>query len=119
MASRLGTKDMTDLIDLTFCCQKATVVTNFNNLAQVGYNHYLTTKGGAASTEELANVDLKEVARSLIMEGNGYITPYGVVYSNGMQIDKVYTKGNPFPYYRYEDRALEVEMTSGMRPYNG
>ena len=118
MASRLGTKDMTDLINLTFCCQKATVVTNFNNLAQVGYNHYLTTKGGAASTEELANVDLKEVARSLIMEGNGYITPYGVVYSNGMQIYKVYTKGNPFPYYRYEDRALEVEMTSGMRPYN-
>ena len=55
MASRLGTKDMTDLINLTFCCQKATVVTNFNNLAQVGYNHYLTTKGGAASTEELAN----------------------------------------------------------------
>ena len=51
------------------------------------------------------------------MEGNGYITPYGVVYSNGMQIDKVYTKGNPFPYYRYEDRALEVEMTSGILRY--
>ena len=36
MAVRLGTFDMTDFINLTFCCQQATVITNFSDLEDIG-----------------------------------------------------------------------------------
>ena len=36
MAVRLGTFDMTDFINLTFCCQQATVITDFSDLEAVG-----------------------------------------------------------------------------------
>ena len=57
MAVRLGTFDMTDFINLTFCCQQATVITDFSDLDAVGRQHYMTLEGGCASEEELEQVD--------------------------------------------------------------
>lgn len=42
MASKLGLHGVDELINLTFCCQEATVVTDFNNLEALGRRHYLT-----------------------------------------------------------------------------
>ena len=72
--------DMTDLINLTFSCQQVTVITDFSDLEQVGRDHYMVLNGGCASKEELDNLDGYETALLLIDEGDGVVTPYGVVY---------------------------------------
>lgn len=73
--------DMTDLINLTFSCQQVTVITDFSDLEQVGRDHYMVLNGGCASKEELDALDGYETALLLIDEGNGVITPYGVMNS--------------------------------------
>jgi len=118
MAKKLGLRDITDLINLTFSCQKVTVITDFSDLESIGRNHFMDLNGGCASTEDLENLDATETALLLIEGRSGHVTPYGVVYPNGMQLERVYTKGAPFPYYRYENCTLELEMTSALKPYN-
>ena len=71
--------DMADLINLTFSCQQVTVITDFSDLEQVGREHYMVLNGGCASKEELDALDGYETALLLIDEGNGVITPYGVI----------------------------------------
>ena len=71
--------DMADLINLTFSCQQVTVITDFSDLEQVGRDHYMVLNGGCASKEELDALDGYETALLLIDEGNGVITPYGVI----------------------------------------
>ena len=73
--------DMTDLINLTFSCQQVTVITDFSDLEQVGRDHYMVLNGGCASKEELDALDGYETALLLIDEGNGVITPYGVLHA--------------------------------------
>ena len=90
---------MSHLIDLTFCCQETTVITDFSDLEKVGRRHYLDVNGGSASREELENVDGYETALLLIGDGDGTITPYGVIYDNGMQLRPVYD-GQNFPLYQ-------------------
>ena len=86
MAHKLDLFELKDLINLTFCCQQATVITDFSDLAAVGRNHYMNLHGGCAKTEELNALDGEETARRLIENGGGTITPYGVVYDNGMKL---------------------------------
>ena len=76
-------------INLTFCCQQATVITDFSDLSAVGRNHYMNLHGGSAKTDELKALDGEAVARSLIAGGGGTVTPYGVVYDNGMKLEQV------------------------------
>lgn len=52
--------------------------------------------GGSAKTDELKALDGEAVARSLIAGGSGTVTPYGVVYDNGMKLEQVYD-GQFFP----------------------
>lgn len=56
-AVRFGLFDMRHLIDLTFCCQETTVITDFSDLEKVGRRHYLDVNGSSAPSEELENVD--------------------------------------------------------------
>ena len=85
MAHKLELFELKDLINLTFCCQQATVITDFSDLAAVGRDHYMNLHGGSASVDELNALDGKGTARQLIESGSGTITPYGVVYDNGMK----------------------------------
>ena len=80
MAHKLELFELKDLINLTFCCQQATVITDFSDLAAVGRDHYMNLHGGSASVDKLNALDGKETARQLIENGGGTITPYGVVY---------------------------------------
>ena len=106
-----------ELINLTFSSQQATVVTNFSDLKEVGRDHIMTRNGGIMSREEADTTDFEKVARELISSGKGVVTPYGVVYDNDMKMDRLYTKGSPFPIYYYEPPTLVVEMTSARKPY--
>ena len=73
---------MKDLINLTFCCQQATVITDFSNLEAVGRDHYMNTHGGCAGIQELEALDGTETAILLIDGGGGIVTRYGVVYGS-------------------------------------
>ena len=109
-AVRFGLFDMRHLIDLTFCCQETTVITDFSDLEKVGRRHYLDVNGGSASREELENVDGYETALLLIGDGDGTITPYGVIYDNGMQLRPVYD-GQNFPLYQDRDSVFLLGLS--------
>lgn len=108
MAEKLDLTDIRDFINLTFCCQQATVITDFSNLKQIGKDHYMNLNGGCASMEELDNLDGEETARLLIDSGSGVVTPYGVVYDNGMKLETLY-HGGVFPPYLYDAYPLVLE----------
>ena len=117
MAHKLELSELKDLINLTFCCQEATIITDFSDLAAVGRDHYMNLHGGCAKTAELDALDGEETARRLIESGSGTVTPYGVVYDNGMKLEQVYD-GQFFPCYYYEPHATTVAVTSKSEPEN-
>ena len=67
------------------------------------------------NVEELNALDDKGTARQLIENGGGTVTPYGVVYDNGMKLEQVYD-GRFFPCYYYEPNAITVAVTSKSEP---
>ena len=115
MAHKLELFEPKDLINLTFCCQQATVITDFSDLAAIGRDHYRNLHGGSASVDELNKLDGKGTARQLIESGSGTITPYGVVYDNGMKLEQIYD-GRFLPCYYYEPNAITVAVTSKAEP---
>ena len=111
MAAKMGLSDMTDLINLTFCCQAVTIITDFSDLEGIGRLHYMNLYGGGASIEELEQMNGVETALRLITENEGTVTPYGVVYDNGMQLSRIY-QGRNFPEYLYEESLMTVSLRS-------
>ena len=99
-----------DFINLTFCCDQVTVIYDFSDLEAVGRRHYLNTHSGCASVEELDHLDGQETALLLIDGGGGVITPYGVLYENGMRMEPLY-RGGPFPAYLDQAYALELTVS--------
>ena len=69
MAFKFCLSDIKDFINLTFCCQQATVITDFANLEQAGKSHSLTINGGTMPMEEFDRVDGLAVALDLIQSG--------------------------------------------------
>ena len=115
MAHKLELFELKDLINLTFCCQQATVITDFSDLAAIGRDHYMNLHGGSASVDELNALDDKGTARQLIESGSGTVTPYGVVYDNGMKLEQVYD-GRFFPCYYYKPNVITVAVISKAEP---
>lgn len=118
MACKLDLTDMKDLINLTFSCQRATVIADFSDLEEIGRSHYLNTHGGFASMEELEQLDGTETAILLIEDNEGTITRYGVVYDNGMQFSQLYD-GKHLPCYHYEEDVISVGISSRQEPEDG
>lgn len=112
MAHKLDISDIQDFINLTFSCQQATVITDFSDLEQAGKDHYINLNGGCATLDEMDNLDGEETARLLIDSGSGVVTPYGVVFDNGMKLEQVYD-GQHFPPYFYEEPLLNLEVRNG------
>ena len=117
MTEKLNLRGMTDLINLTFCSQQATVITDFSNLEAIGRTHYMNLHGGCASMGELENLDGYETALLLIDSGAGTVTRYGVVYDNGMRLEQLYD-GKHLPEYHYEPDLLTVALSSKQEPRN-
>ena len=115
MAHKLELFKLNDLINLTFCCQQATVITDFSDLAVIGRDHYMNLHSGSARVDEMEALDGEETARRLIENGNGTITPYGVVYDNGMKLERAYD-GQFFPCYYYEPNAITVAVIAKSEP---
>lgn len=110
MGHKLGLTDIKDFINLTFCCQESTVISDFSKLEQAGKYHAMNLNGGTLPLEELKALDGYETALRLIDTGAGVVTPYGVVYDNGMKLEPLY-HGRQFPPYCYDDSPLTVCLT--------
>ena len=111
MAHKLKLSDVKDFIDLTFCCQQATVITDFSDLETVGRNYFMALNRDIPGAEGLEpmDVDGTEIALQLIAEGGGVVTPYGVVYDNGMVLKQVYNK-RQFALYPYDGILMVLEI---------
>lgn len=109
MAHKLGLSEIKDLINLTFCCQKITVITDFSDLEKIGREHYMNLNGGCARTEDLEALDGTETAYLLIDSEAGTVTPYGVVYDNGMKLEPLYN-GRQFPEYLYDNSGMGLKI---------
>ena len=90
MAAVRNITELKDLIDLTFCCQRATVITDFSDLEAVGRAHFMNLYGSYADPDEIENLDGYETALLLIESGSGKVTPYGLVFENGMELKETY-----------------------------
>lgn len=112
MACKLGLFDIKDFINLTFACQQATVITDFSDLERVGKEHSLNINGGSMPTEEYDRLEGRSVALDLILNSAGAVTPYGVVYDNGMKLEPLYD-GRYFPAYFYRAPQMAIEIHSG------
>ena len=112
MAVKLGLSNIQDFINLTFCCQQTTVITDFSNLERIGKGHALTMNGGSMPSEEYDQVDGRMVALDLLQNKAGTITPYGVVYDNGMKLEQFYN-GRSFPELYLGPQQLIIEISSG------
>ena len=109
MAYKLGLTDIKDFINLHFSFRQATVITDFSDLEAIGKEHYMNLHGGSALVEELEHLDGTETALLLIEGNEGIITPFGVVYDNGMKLEQLY-EGKEFPAYAYEPSLMTVTM---------
>lgn len=111
----LGLTDVKDLINLAFCCQQATVITDFTDLEEIGKDHAMDMAGGSMPSAEYNKLNGRQIALDLINSGAGKVTPYGVIYDNGMELEELYT-GRQFPPYVYELFLLEVEVFPREQP---
>ena len=110
MAHKLELTDIKDFINLTFCCQQATVITDFSDLEKIGRDHMMTLSGGAMPMDQYQAVDGRKAALQLLQGGNGTVTPFGVAYDNGMELKPVYN-GHQFPVYPYDGLFMVLEIT--------
>ena len=109
MAYKLGLKDVPSLINLSFGCEQATILTSFDDLNAAGKDHYMDTHGGCAPTSVLDSLDSEKLIRDLIATGTGTVTPSGVVFDNGFQLEPSYT-GRNFPVYYDKQYLMEMEL---------
>ena len=79
------------------------------------YNVLKRMEQCTVNVDELNALDGKKTARQLIESGSGTITPYGVVYDNGMKLEQFY-QGREFPCYYYEPNPLTIALTSKAEP---
>ena len=108
MAYKLGIKDIQSFINLSFGCEQATVITNFEDLNRAGKDHYMDIHG-SVSTEVWNNLDGEKLIRDLIATGTGPVTPNGVIFDNGFQLEPHYT-GRNFPVYYDKAYLMEIEL---------
>ena len=107
MAAKWNLSDIQDFINLTFCCQETTVISDFSKLEEAGKQHYLTIHGGSALAAEVDAVNGKALAQQLIQSGEGNATPYGLFFRNGMRMEELY-QGRSFPPYAWDSRQAEL-----------
>ena len=108
-AERFGLCSADELVDLSFCANEMTVISDFSDLERVGRKHYLTVHG-ACDPKELENLDGKETALALISGQPGYVTRYGVVYDNGIKLEQAYDRKHLPPVWMPESCIMELKI---------
>ena len=103
-AERFGLSSVGEMIDLSFCSREVTVISDFNDLENVGRRHYLTLLI-TGTPEEQGPLVGTETAQRLIAGQPGHVTQYGVVYDNGMKLKQAYD-GKHLPQSWWAENCL-------------
>ena len=93
MAEIKGYRRIEDLINLSLCCQNIGIITDFSKLKEAGQD-YVATNVGPIPPETVKGEDGEAILKSLIAEGKGRITQYGVVFDGGLRVERIYQGGN-------------------------
>lgn len=108
-AERFGLSSVGEMIDLSFHSREITVISDFNDLENVGRRHYLTLLI-TGTPEEQGPLVGTETAQRLIAGQPGHVTQYGVVYDNGMKLKQAYD-GKHLPQSWWAENCLmELEI---------
>ena len=108
-AERFGLSSVGEMMDLSFCSREVTVISDFNDLENVGRRHYLTLLITGTPEEQGPPVGT-ETAQRLIAGQPGHVTQYGVVYDNGMKLKQAYD-GKHLPQSWWAENCLmELEI---------
>ena len=103
-AERFGLSSVGEMMDLSFCSREVTVISDFNDLENVGRRHYLTLLI-TGTPEEQGPLVGTETAQRLIAGQPGHVTQYGVVYDNGMKLKQAYD-GKHLPQSWWAENCL-------------
>ena len=103
-AERFDLSSVGEMMDLSFCSREVTVISDFNDLENVGRRHYLTLLI-TGTPEEQGPLVGTETAQRLIAGQPGHVTQYGVVYDNGMKLKQAYD-GKHLPQSWWAENCL-------------
>ena len=117
MAHVMNLTDVKSLINLTYSIDNVTVVRDFSDLEALGRRQFIHASGGAVRPEIIPHINGTKVMLDLFQDRQQQptITPYGLVYSNGMELQEVY-KGGKFPELRDETAVLRCTMSRTPEP---
>jgi len=106
-----NTETIAELINLSFNTHCYSLVSDFNNLETVGKNLYLSEKQ-AVATRELEELDGGSFAIEVIKNNpNSRITPYGVLYKNSNEPERIYN-GKQLPLYYWKEAVATMQLTA-------
>ena len=100
--------DLPGLINLAFSCSQVVAVEDFRNLEQVGI-WLLLARNTSVDPPALDQDTAVKTAIDALSSGEGIVTPYGVIFENGMELQTVYD-GRIFPEYSYEAPLITAEI---------
>lgn len=100
--------DLLGLINLAFSCSQVVAVEDFRNLEQVG-TWLLLARNTSVDPPGLDRDTAVKTAMDALSSGEGIVTPYGVIFENGMELQTVYD-GRIFPEYSYEAPLITAEI---------
>lgn len=100
--------DLPELINLAFSCSQVVAVKDFRNLERVGI-WLLLARNTSVDPPELDRDTAVKTAIDALSSGEGIVTPYGVIFENGMELQTVYD-GRIFPEYSYEAPLITAEI---------
>ena len=109
-AERFNLSSVGEMIDLSRSSREITVISDFNDLENVGKRHHLTLLPTGVPEEQGALVGT-ETAQRLIAGQPGHVTQYGVVYDNGMKLEQAYD-GRHLPQSWWAENCL-IELEIG------
>ena len=103
--------DIEGLINLTFNTHNYTVVSDFSDFAAIGKRYYLD-EHIAVVADTFEKINAADIGYKLLQNENGAITPFGVVYRHGKELEMPY-HGTTFPQYSYTgDSVMLIGLTS-------
>lgn len=96
--------ELLDMINLTFNLHNYTLISDFSNAAAIGKTHRLNIEG-AIPADLYDSFDYTSLGESLLASGNGTLTSYGVLFTNGIEMQEIYD-GQVFPQFFYDNCSL-------------
>lgn len=109
-----GCSEIRDLINLSLCCQNVGIITDFSKLKEAGED-YVAIHSGNIPPDKTEGKDGEAILKTLIAEGKGRVTRYGVVFDNGVELGKIYRGGN-LPAVGSGRVLVEAKLTPSVEP---